>query len=1075
MNKKIKIIGALMGTITLFALLLSVDFGTLNEETWVSSTTLNQEISIDPRKMVTMNVLAPYKTMDVFLSNEQTPGFKFTTVGGAWEEIAPQGTNIEAQVRFKENNQWTSWLDLEEETDLLNEGMKYATASTNPTDSMQYKFLLYGDGIHSPIIRQPNWTFIKTGDLAIGGEPQPRYASFTQMALSNGPKNIISRSAWGADESYRYMTSNDVDPVLVEVDSEYMQKFRNELTYSKVIAKDSSGNNYKWPLQYPQKVKKFIVHHTATTKNLSNPKQAIKDIYYYHAVKRGWGDIGYNYIIDKEGKIYEGRFGGEGVIGAHTGPGNNGSIGIAVLGNFEQSPVPQKAVSALSSLIGEKAALHKITPDKKSYFRGENTNNVIGHKDMMHTTCPGIYLYEKLPIIRTLAANYIKNVKPKYVKDYDYDDLSAINFIELKPASTTEFTLTLENTGKVTWNDKTYLIIDTNPELKKLVSFPSSREHVLARIDQKTVSPGSKATFKFSIKSGKKPELVDMKIAPMINGFAKLREYITIPVSVQQTDFRYKYVSSNYPGKSIKPGEVFNAWVKLQNTGNVTWRQSGENTVRIGTDHERDRKSVFRSPPSTRIGYLEEREVKPGDIGTFKMQLTAPTKPGYYQEYFTPVVEGVTWMTDGLNFATTVAGGESYEAQRITKFGLKQWFTGQSYEVEMKLRNTGQSIWKNSNTKIDFVNYSDLTIYGAKLEESQVLPGEIGTITFNAKPSTNAKLRYGTLLIKPKVDGQYLLKIPVRMRYKVRGKVEASTVSTTKTTTTKSETTYIQKDGENIRVKLSFEGSPKITASTSYKVYSGTKVIAEVGANQLTEVAFRNSKYEVKTPALTHNGTSEIRIVPNSNGIAKISNYENRPAWNTSQNDNEYRGVLEVRSEGGGLIVINELPLESYLKGLGEVSDYEEYEKIKAIMVAARSYAKYYMTQDEKFANRPYNLDDDPNVSQKYIGYGLEKRAPNVSKAVDATKGEVVTYNNTVVKTPYFSQSNGTRTKSAQAVWGWNNTPYLVSVSDSYCDANAFLGHGVGLSGCGAKGMAKAGKTYKEILSHYYPGTTLQK
>ena len=136
--------------------------------------------------------------------------------------------------------------------------------------------------------------------------------------------------------------------------------------------------------------------------------------------------------------------------------------------------------------------------------------------------------------------------------------------------------------------------------------------------------------------------------------------------------------------------------------------------------------------------------------------------------------------------------------------------------------------------------------------------------------------------------------------------------------------------------------------------------------------------------------------------------------------------------------------------------------------MAARTYARYYSTISEKFSGKPYHLEDSPETSQKYLGYGLEKRSPNVVKAVADTKGEVVTYKSKLVKTPYFNQSDGKATKSAKDVWGWTDTPYLVSVKDSYCAADKFLGHGVGLSGCGAKGMAEQGFKYQDILRYYY-------
>ena len=119
-------------------------------------------------------------------------------------------------------------------------------------------------------------------------------------------------------------------------------------------------------MQYPEEIKKIIVHHTASTKNLDDPMQAMRDIYYYHAISRGWGDIGYNYIIDTSGNIYEGRFGGEGVIAAHSGPANHGSIGIAVLGNYQSDQVPEAVTNSLNKLINLKSKIHGFNPAGKS-------------------------------------------------------------------------------------------------------------------------------------------------------------------------------------------------------------------------------------------------------------------------------------------------------------------------------------------------------------------------------------------------------------------------------------------------------------------------------------------------------------------------------------------------------------------------------------------------------------------------------------------------------------------------------------------------------------------------------------
>ena len=104
----------------------------------------------------------------------------------------------------------------------------------------------------------------------------------------------------------------------------------------------------------------------------------------------------------------------------------------------------------------------------------------------------------------------------------------------------------------------------------------------------------------------------------------------------------------------------------------------------------------------------------------------------------------------------------------------------------------------------------------------------------------------------------------------------------------------------------------------------------------------------------------------------------------------------------------------------------------------------------------------------------MELRSPTITKAVEQTAGQVVSFDKKAIKVPYFNQSAGF-TKSAKQVWGWNNTPYLKGVSDPYCKQTSFLGHGVGISGCGASQMAKEGFDFEQIIKYYLPGVEIRK
>ena len=217
--------------------------------------------------------------------------------------------------------------------------------------------------------------------------------------------------------------------------------------------------------------------------------------------------------------------------------------------------------------------------------------------------------------------------------------------------------------------------------------------------------------------------------------------------------------------------------------------------------------------------------------------------------------------------------------------------------------------------------------------------------------------------------------------------------------------------------------------------------------------------------------------------LIRIDSWSRVPAWDTAgkYNDNIFRGKITLRNEGWKLLVINELPVEDYLRWLWEVSNTDNTEKIKVITLAARSYARYYMDR----ANRKYNTNlydgsDDPDSFQKYLGYSYEMRSPNVSQVVKDTLGQVITYKKKIIKAWYFSSSAG-RTLSYREYCEQNtgktctDIPYLQSVTDPAGQGKIQSGHGVGISGIWATAMAEAGKSYKEIIQYYMNWVAIEK
>jgi hypothetical protein len=169
---------------------------------------------------------------------------------------------------------------------------------------------------------------------------------------------------------------------------------------------------------YGDAVRMAFVHHTAGSNGYSckEAPKVIRSIYRYHVKSLGWRDIGYNFLIDKCGTIYEGRAGGvtESVRGAHTLGFNNASMGVAVLGNFSKKNPPKKATDAIAKLAAWKLGLYgvnaagttRMTSGGGKYSKGSKVkmDTISGHRDGFSTECPGKQLYDELGDVRKLAA-----------------------------------------------------------------------------------------------------------------------------------------------------------------------------------------------------------------------------------------------------------------------------------------------------------------------------------------------------------------------------------------------------------------------------------------------------------------------------------------------------------------------------------------------------------------------------------------------------------------------------------------------------------------------------------------------
>ena len=223
---------------------------------------------------------------------------------------------------------------------------------------------------------------------------------------------------------------------------------------------------------------------------------------------------------------------------------------------------------------------------------------------------------------------------------------------------------------------------------------------------------------------------------------------------------------------------------------------------------------------------------------------------------------------------------------------------------------------------------------------------------------------------------------------------------------------------------------------------------------------------------------SYIKLSSDENNIFKINSWNNGPFWGQNVNDNEFRGKIEIQynPNTNRLWLINELPLEKYLKGVAEVSDSAPFEFLKAQKIAARTYALFrYLTP--KYTNTP---DGKPlftlrstQADQVYRGYNRETRSPNTFQAVDSTRGIVATYNNDPILAYYFARSNGATISSYEANMTDAPVAYLQSKLDPPSQGEIMLGHGVGMPQVGGIVAARQGANYSQILKYYYTNIDL--
>lgn len=180
------------------------------------------------------------------------------------------------------------------------------------------------------------------------------------------------------------------------------------------LAWNLNGSIYAPPAVYTA-VTHLIVHHSAGTNTSSNWPGVVAAIFDFHVNTNGWADVGYNWLIDPNGVLYEGRGGGNNVRGAHMCGYNDNTMGVCLLGNFVATPPPTSALETLKKLLAWKCCNSNIDPTGSSAITSYPgvMKHISGHRDGCspnYTECPGGLLYAEINALRTAVAQHIQTV-----------------------------------------------------------------------------------------------------------------------------------------------------------------------------------------------------------------------------------------------------------------------------------------------------------------------------------------------------------------------------------------------------------------------------------------------------------------------------------------------------------------------------------------------------------------------------------------------------------------------------------------------------------------------------------------
>ncbi len=602
------------------------------------------------------------------------------------------------------------------------------------------------------------------------------------------------------------------------------------------------------------------------------------------------------------------------------------------------------------------------------------------------------------------------------------------------------------------------------------------------------------------------------------------------PVAAQATaknGFEALQVSAPKSGFTMEPGETQEVLITFKNIGTKTWTNSGSAFVSVYTYDPKYRVSDFKADKwldYTQAALLKESSVAVGSVGSIYLTLKAPKSEGTYKETFHLAAENSAWIPGGeFTLTIKVAGeeeevdpgfslGESEETQDlsgenplsdgeaspVSDSGLSatvllrsaKSVTAKAGEVityKVGVKNTGTLAW--GTREIVTTSYSIASVdteHASWVSDTELVvnstgtvkPGGLDLLSFKfTAPSTKGShtVRY-QMAVDDEVIPDFYIDIPVEV--------------TTGSPAIKDEEVTVQEeevesdrmiDEPIVRIGLltideETDWVTEISCDGAWKlVDSEGGLLGEMEKNEMVRAFYKNQRYYFNRGRGIEETYKYLRFEPDEDGVCTIENFDRRKTRGASYAFNQFRDTLELQyiPYKDEVWVINELPIEEYLYGLGETSNASHEEFKKSLLTVARTYALYHWERNTK--HKGYFHMNAYADDQVYFGYGYEQVHPLIREAVEDTRGVTVNYEGRTALTPYFSRSDG-RTRSWSEVWG-GSVAWLIG-KDAPCDKErgyTLWGHGVGMGATEALCMANNGDDWEEILNYFYTDIDLTK